>query len=148
MTTVAYDGESMSADTQATSGNRSFKSQKMFSLDDGSVVGFSGPCGLNVQLLNWFNTGMIPEEYPEDCKGKTEPYCFALHVRPDKSIWQYDSGPYPYLIMDKQAAIGSGADFAIAAMACGKDSSEAVKIAALFDTSTNNVVRTEFPDFV
>jgi ATP-dependent protease HslVU (ClpYQ) peptidase subunit len=148
MTTIAYDGKSMSADTQATSVNRAFEVQKVFKLDDGSVVGFAGHLSSNMLLLNWFKTGMLAEEYPEACKDVEAPKTVALHVTIDGKICQYEASPYPHEILGKFAAIGTGEDFAIAAMHCGKDSRGALEIAGTYDINTNTTIRTEYPDFL
>jgi ATP-dependent protease HslVU (ClpYQ) peptidase subunit len=48
----------------------------------------------------------------------------------------------PWLILSPQTAIGTGRDYALAAMHCGSTAAEAVAIAALFDPGTGGGVDT------
>jgi hypothetical protein len=60
----------------------------------------------------------------------------VLELRRD-GIWIYESTIIPAKIKNDFWAIGTGANFAIAAMHCGKSVKEAVEIACLYDTSSN-----------
>ena len=59
----------------------------------------------------------------------------VLELRRD-GIWIYESTIIPAKIKNDFWAIGTGANFAIAAMHCGKSVKEAVEIACLYDTSS------------
>jgi ATP-dependent protease HslVU (ClpYQ) peptidase subunit len=59
----------------------------------------------------------------------------VLELRRD-GIWIYESTIIPAKIKNDFWAIGTGANFAIAAMHCGKSVKEAVEIACQYDTSS------------
>jgi len=60
----------------------------------------------------------------------------VLELRND-GIWIYESTIIPAKIKNDFWAIGTGANFAIAAMHLGKSPKEAVEIACQYDTSSN-----------
>jgi ATP-dependent protease HslVU (ClpYQ) peptidase subunit len=60
----------------------------------------------------------------------------VLELRND-GIWIYESTIIPARIKNDFWAIGTGANFAIAAMHLGKSPKEAVEIACLYDTSSH-----------
>ena len=63
----------------------------------------------------------------------------VLELRAD-GIWIYESTIIPARIKNDFWAIGTGANFAIAAMHLGLSPAEAVKIACLYDTSSHEPV--------
>jgi len=59
----------------------------------------------------------------------------ALEILPDGTVLRHEAqGSYP--MGRTQAALGSGAPYALTAMVCGRTAAEAVNIAALFDVWT------------
>ena len=63
----------------------------------------------------------------------------VLELRAD-GIWIYESTIIPARIKNDFWAIGTGANFAIAAMHLGLSPAEAVKIACLYDTSSHEPI--------
>lgn len=65
-------------------------------------------------------------------------------VDPDGKIWEVGGGggPWKTPIIGAHAAVGSGRDFALAAMDFGKTAVDAVKYAKTRDTGTGGRVRT------
>ena len=61
-------------------------------------------------------------------------------IGPDKSIRKWERSPYPLKFHDEQFAIGSGRDFALAAMYLGKTAAQAVEVACVFDSGCGNGV--------
>ena len=62
----------------------------------------------------------------------------------DKCL-RYEQTPNPFVVEDKQWAIGSGRDYAIAAMHLGRTAAEAVAVACLFDVSCGMGIDTMEP---
>lgn len=133
MTTVAFDGISLAADSLHTwNGCRDLHEPKAWRVR-GLIVAGAGPTSLILRFRQWVAEGM-EDESPlfdeEDGAGLVIPptgpgACFG-----SKGAWPV-RGPY---------AIGSGEPFARAAMACGKTAEQAVRIAAQFDTSTGGLI--------
>ena len=131
MTTIAYKDGVMAADSQTDWFYREtvdIKIQKKH----GVMVGSCGNTGDGKKFRDWIlNKGDKPE-----LKDKFS----ALVVRNGR-VTQYDSCLVP-MRSEKYTAIGSGAAFAIAAMDCGKNAIEAVRIAKRRDISTGGRIRT------
>lgn len=58
----------------------------------------------------------------------------------DGSLWKYERTPHPLKFPPQQFAIGSGRDFALAAMYLGCDAAGAVHVACEFDSACGNGV--------
>jgi ATP-dependent protease HslVU (ClpYQ) peptidase subunit len=91
---------------------------------NGHLVGCAGSAAQNRAFIEWFGNQSKP--FPEF--GDSH----ALVIRPDGTAWFYEGSNSPLQICGK-AAIGSGGDFALAAMATGANAIEAVKIAEQLD---------------
>lgn len=152
MTTIAWDGKTLSADGQSTSGSVivGTYSKKIYTeitqntkIYDAQVVAIavSGTCGDEYHVIKAIrnNSLLLHKElsfevilFTEDGK------CFVMHKSKDNEMAKMWEQEPPY-------AIGSGRDFALAAMAMGKDSYDAVMFAADFDIYTNDNVVTIRP---
>jgi hypothetical protein len=131
MTTVAWDGRSLAADSQITSEFKTTGHSKFFRFRDGSIGAFAGTWA-NVQAAQRFLDHQV-DECPT-----TE--WTAIVMRPggrvdvlecDGSVLDITTIPY---------ALGSGQAYALAAMACGKTAQEAVYVAASFDPYTGGPI--------
>lgn len=133
MTTVVADQSGMAADTQATS-DCVYRVQKILRLKDGGIVGYCGLTSRGYAAAKWMADG--EEGEPPKVKG-----AYLLILRPDRSLWVVD-GEFPaYPLLDKAAAIGSGAQAAMSALNVGKSPVEAVKEAARLDSYTSDPVQ-------
>jgi hypothetical protein len=125
VTTIAYDGLSLASDTQASMLRST--AEKIHRLKDGSLFGSCGELQDNVAVREWLEGG---GEKPKVSDG-----FHAIHVR-GGVIFTLENK----LIAMKQQrdffAVGSGRDFAMAAMHLGKTAAEAVKVSHLFDVDT------------
>jgi ATP-dependent protease HslVU (ClpYQ) peptidase subunit len=92
-------------------------------------------------MIAWFQAGEKAEDFPKEQRDKDD-WAPLLVIRENGKIHKYERTPYPLKYQDKQFAIGSGRDFALAAMACGKTASEAVEVASMFDSNCGNGVDT------
>lgn len=141
MTVIAFDGMTLAADKRCSGGSAVFTVRKIDRLSDGSLVGLTGDTAYCAQMLAWLRDGEKLADFPATQRDR-EKFAGVLVVRPTGEVWKYEDTPHPYRIEDRFYAIGSGRDFALAAMMLGKSAREAVKVACEFDASCGNGVDT------
>lgn len=129
MTVIAFDGKMLAADKQSTAGGLKSKVTKLFRVGD-ALVGISGDNVRGQELLAWLRQGAELDSYP---KPRGDLYASAMLVTPDGAIRLFEESPYPVNIEDRFCAIGSGRDFAMAAMLLGCDAKQAVSVACQLD---------------
>lgn len=141
MTTVAWDGKTMAADTLATdTWGLKFESHKIIEGRDFLLAG-AGEVG---QIRKWWvDEGhkltaeqLIAAGYSHYEREKNEP---ALLLACVHGVYRHSGGVF-LQSYEGRCAIGSGRNYALAAMYLGKTAEEAVKVAAHFDSGTNDVV--------
>lgn len=134
MSTIAYKDGIMAADTMSHWFYSEYQSKKLFEMA-GKLIGVAGGEGDAEPFANWI-TG-LSDNKPElnDKDG------FAALVVGNGVCVQYDETLKP-LCSEPYAAIGSGAQYAIAAMDCGKSAHEAVQIAMHRDPYTGGKIET------
>lgn len=137
MTVIAWDGKILAADKLALNNGLKRTTTKIRKIGD-LLVGASGDTSATMEAFNWVEKGRIPSEYPKIQQSKEEFCCLIVIL--DNKILMYEMSPYPVLYEDKQFAIGSGRDLAIAAMHCGRSAIEAVEIASIYEASCGNGV--------
>lgn len=136
MSVVAWDGETLAADRRVCFGNLYRTTTKVFKFDS-VLAAYVGDSSIGEEVLAWFRNGGDVKDFPSaqrDKDGGTE----LLIVWPNKVIWTYGRTPHPVKLHPQKFANGSGRDFALAAMHCGKTATEAVEIACLFDIACGN----------
>jgi ATP-dependent protease HslVU (ClpYQ) peptidase subunit len=139
MTTVAWDGVTLAADRRASGGGMPAVSiRKIRRCADGRLVGGAGLAGAVLALLDWVEAGMQGDA---PVRMDSDEWSDVLLVEPGRRAGAmprlFVLGRYGrYEIEAPHFAIGSGAAYALGAMACGKSAAEAVKIAARFDIAT------------
>lgn len=131
MTTIAWDGETLAGDKQATCGNTAYPTTKVFKVKVKGkkfLVGFSGDLADGQAFVKFVKRGF---------KDKPEFKNFTgIVVNQDGSIARYDQDPN-YCVMHLESyAIGSGCDYALGAIAFGATAVEAVLIATDLDIHT------------
>lgn len=146
MTVIAWDGKTMAADKRTNWGglgsitvkiHRVYRAQS----DDYVLAGCAGNTAQIAELLYWLSAGAKPETFPAAQRDLKE--CVSmLMVLPDGTLCQYENTAFPIPILDKQWAIGSGRDFALAAMHLGRTAAEAVGVACHFDSYCGNGIDT------
>lgn len=136
MTTIAWDGKTLAADTLVTwRGNRLGTAPKIAKRGRilASVAG-SGVIGR--ALLDWFNTGMCG--HPPPAKGHAEEdWATMCLFGLDGVVVLYGPEGWEF-VKTKTYADGAGGDFALGAMSAGLDAYAAVKIASVHSVSTGN----------
>ena len=136
MTTVAWDGKTLAADTQMTVQGACFENRtKLYSLGNGRYAGFAGEAQDWALVRDWFSAGE-----PKDAKPALSPDFACIVV----------SGGGAYCLDDKLAAlplepganlaIGSGWRWAAAAMDFGRCAEDAVRYAITRDIYTGGDV--------
>ena len=144
MTIIAWDGKSLAADKRAscagiartvTKIHRVTYREPGWAKDLEALVAITGVWEVGALILEWWKEGGIPARFPEQAKED----CATLIVI-TREIRTYTIGPYPLNIEAKQAAFGSGRDFAEAAMHLGKTAREAVEVACHFQAECGNGV--------
>lgn len=131
MTIIAWDGETLAADKQATDDGVRRTVTKIRRVEKGKLKGYlmggSGCCSQANMMMDWFEAGANPDHFPK--YQDHDNYAAVLTViTPDKTILRYEFQPVPIVFEDDQYATGSGRDIAYGAMAMGADAVSAVAI--------------------
>jgi len=140
MTVIAWDGTTLAADKRVSFGNTLGTVTKISYIKEHRAI--IGVCGSISQLMDfaaWYITGQNIETYPKNFLNDDNPQAIVIK---DDVVYIYEKSPFPMYIESPFFAIGSGRDFAIAAMHCGKTAQEAVEIACLYDAYCGNGVDT------
>lgn len=129
MTTIAFDGEHIAADSML-SGAYVDTAEKIFKISGGYLM-----------MAGSYSEGLIFKKW---CKDRTKPKpklddFEALEIR-GKKVMYYDEGIEP-IPLKAPAAIGTGCQFAMGAMLAGATAKEAVKIASKLDEATGGRIK-------
>lgn len=140
MTTVAWRGNEMAADSQGQRHGMRTTAQKIHRVGD-HVIGVSGTLCDCLAFVRWFEDRSEPLDfkmYRND--GSDAPDVSAIVASPEgPEYWTEHCQPTP--ILDEFAAVGSGAAAALAAMHMGASAAEAVRIASLVDPGTGGEIQ-------
>lgn len=138
MTTIAWDGTMLAADSQATRGGLTHNTQKIFKLKDALIAGVGS--WIDVQkFLEWYQNQV--EKFPD----LDDPESFEAIVITRGGAASYGPSKYPFKLRGKYAT-GSGTQAAMAAMNLGKSARAAVEVAAKVDLYTGGRVQYEFQE--
>lgn len=130
MTTLAYDGRYLAADSQVTTGDIKLTSRKMFEIKN--------PEGVRLVVCGCGGWGHIHAATAALAEGKKLPkgdYGMLVWTEGEGVSELCGRTRYPADCYD-QLALGSGAQAALGAMKAGATAGEAVAIAASIDIST------------
>lgn len=139
MTVIAWDGKTLAADRAATNCGYRRTLTKIFRVP-GGMVGFAGDGSRAMALLEWFRNGRDPAAYPAFQRGDEAVGCIFIGEQGENLGYLYT--PYPEVHMDRFDAIGSGRDYALAAMYLGHDARRAVEVASALDNGCGNGIDT------
>src|SRR4051812_1035464 len=126
MTVIAWDGKTLAADKRASSGGLMRTVTKIRRIY-GNLVGVSGDACHMEALFTWFASGADPAKYPSFQNDENK-HSDLLVVTPQGEIHKYEHAAFPIRFEDRLFAMGSGRDYALAAMHLGKSASEAVEV--------------------
>ena len=130
MSVIAWDGKTLAADKRACLGTLIATTTKIFKAC-GALVAYSGDACFGEEMLAWFKDGSDPLKFPPLQRDKDD-WSGLLVVWDSGEIWKYERSPYPLKFPKQLFAIGSGRDFALAAMYLGKAAEEAVEVACVY----------------
>ena len=147
MTTIAFDGEILAADTQMYCGN--FKCQDpvtKIKVVEGIAYAITGYVAWFDAWIQWYKSGSNPHHTPM-CSFNDDNQGNLIVVQKDGTGFIYSKAmPYPARI-GKLDAWGSGSEFAIGAMMHGATAIEAVEIAIKANSGTDgNVISIKLED--
>lgn len=145
MTVIAFDGRIIAADKRANYGSLQRTTTKLHRVTPihgdykghELIVGTAGISAQGKEMIEWIRRGMDPQDFPSTQRDSKES-CACMVVHRDGTKWSFERAPYPLVLEDQKVAIGSGRDFALAAMFMGADARQAVEVACHFDTSCGN----------
>jgi len=130
MTVIAWDGKTLAADKQYTNAGIRRTGTKIFRLRDG-LAAICGRASESLEMLEWLRGERKPESFPAVCRNSDDS---LVVVVAGGKVYSYENTPYPMVYEDPFFAAGSGRDYAMAAMHCGKTAAEAVDIACLYES--------------
>lgn len=136
MTVIAYDGNTLAADKLGSSSGLRNTITKISRIGD-LLVGGSGEIALIGNMLEWIRSGRDPAQFPASQRDKDD-WQPVLVIEADGTPSLYDRSPHPIRYEQRCCALGSGRDYAMAAMYLGKTAPEAVLIACALDTGYGN----------
>lgn len=127
MTTVIATRKGMAADKRGT-GTAIFKLTKAFRVN-GNLIGFCGNVENGLRFIDWRRSLGTRPEFSTDTDFE------AIEVSPEGLIY-WGSELTPVAIEDDFYAIGTGAQFALGALAMGASIHKAIQIAHRWDENT------------
>ena len=130
----------LACDSQVTQGHRKFKcaTKIWYSKDRKAYMAAAGDVSDIMKVKKWFLDPAKQNDKNADIKGEFD--VLICYESGQAQYYDTDMSKEPVDI-DDNFALGSGGDFAMAAMACGKDADEAVHIASLLDIGTNDNIK-------
>jgi ATP-dependent protease HslVU (ClpYQ) peptidase subunit len=139
VTVIAWDGETLAADRRASAWGHVHSVHKLFRLDADRLAGLAGNSARAIEVAAWLARRGPVDEFPEGAETEN---VTAIVVHRSGEVLRFENRGTGWLVRDPFHAIGSGADFAVAAMACGKTATEAVEITCRFSSECGNGVDT------
>lgn len=134
MTTIAFDGKTLAADSLVCSGDMRFgHADKIIRLEDGRLLAGCGNPAVLHAVVAWLNGG-------EEPKFRDGEAFQGIVVHPDGRAEEI-SGNFRLWPACVPFAAGSGEPFALVAMRLGKSAAEAVAVACEFDTRSAGPVQ-------
>ena len=138
MTTIAWDGETLAADTQWTFGG-DIDAHGVKIVRKGPVLaGASGTTAYCVAFLDWFKSGMVGDAPPCAHPTNSEWSYWGLIIHPPTIMLLMETGWIR--LAASRYALGSGANFATGAMDHGATAEDAVRIAMKRDSKSGGDV--------
>lgn len=140
MTVIVWDGKTLAADKQATNNGHASAVTKIHRIGE-SLIGFSGDACFARAMLQWAKNGFNPATFPAH-QASEDDYVGFLLIEPGGRLLKYERTAYPIEIEEKTHAMGSGRDYALAALYLGKTAREAVEVACALDINCGKGIDT------
>ena len=142
MTCIAWDGHTLAADKRCCLGTMVNTVTKIWPLDTptGRVLfGGAGDFDACAAMSNWVESGYDPAKFPPE--QKTDNWAAVIVVDQDGAR-QYERTAYPIRYDDPYVTLGSGREFARAALFLGRNAYDAVAVACALDSGCGNGIDT------
>lgn len=133
MTTIACNRKGMAADKRI-SNVPLFKTNKIFRIR-GSLIGIAGNTEQALRFVEWRRSPDAKPTFIETASFE------ALELSPDGKLTWWGTEMVGIEIQDECYAIGSGAAYALGAMAMRASPKRAIEVAARYDSSTGSDVQ-------
>jgi len=131
VTTIAFDGKTLAADSQTSLYKG--RAVKIHRLNDGSLYGASGNLSEGVAVRLWLNDPALPMPKVADS-------FHAILIR-DGQLFALENDLTLVPYQCKYFAVGSGREYAMAAMLLGKTAREAVEVAIQLDINSGGEIQ-------
>ena len=125
MSVIAWDGKTLAADRMAVYDSIIIKTKKLITLPTGEVFAWAGVVENALAVVKWYQDGQCEPEWPK-CQEQDD-FASVILLK-DKKLYEYEQAPILQPVLSFPRAWGSGAKFALGAMAAGADAIKAVKI--------------------
>lgn len=136
MTCIAYKDGILAADTLMVNCDRKGYTNKLFTHGN-EAIALCGDFARALEMLEWYQAGAVTANFP----AKRDENDFGrLVIATDCGVCTYENRPYPVIHTERFVAYGTGADFAVGAMAMGASAEQAVKVAIEHCASCGGVV--------
>ena len=136
MTVICWDGKTLAADKRSGTGMPRTVT-KIRRIVGGSLIGCTGTACGDMELMAWREAGGDADKFPE-AQRDPDKSSHMIEITPGGKILMYMDSPFPAVYEDGQHAIGSGREFAMAAMFLGKTAQEAVEVAIALSATCGN----------
>jgi hypothetical protein len=127
MTVIAWDGHTLAADKQMGTAYPRLVT-KIRRLATRELVGVTGRFDQGLELIAWYEAGADPATFPAFQANESDNSELII-VRPSGIVYSLSNRPIAMPLENSQHAVGSGRDFAAAAMYLGCDARRAVEVA-------------------
>lgn len=140
MTTIVVDTENkiMGSDSRVT-GNIIFETEKIFTADDGTLIGFAGTLEDCITFKDWYIAGANLKEKPDFSEANT----FSALTLNSDGCYLWSSRCMKMIVKSKYYSIGSGSLAAMASLECGKNIQESIAIAIKLDECSGGEIITK-----
>lgn len=141
MTVICWDGHTLAADKRAGGNDMPRTVTKIRRAKNGSLIGCTGTACGDMELMAWYEAGADADKFPAIHRDNAQS-SHMIEITPDRKVRMYMNCPFPATFEDGNHAIGSGRDFAMAAMHIGKNAREAVEVAIALTATCGNGIDT------
>lgn len=138
MTTIAFNDNTMAADSCINGVYMDQLSADKVYLLDGYLIGCAGEMTAIKRFISYVEGGFRSHDIPKKITGDFEALVYSMT---EQQLFYYDSS-YISLETGVPAAIGSGQMFAMGAMLAGASATDAVDISKKLDPYTNGDIKT------
>lgn len=136
MTVIAWDGHTLAADRLATNEGLRRSTTKIHRVGE-ILVATCGSMDQGMLMLEWIRGGRIQQDFPGSQRDKDD-WCPVMIIGPDRIVRVYERTHTPIIFEDRFYAMGSGRDYAVAAMYLGCSAPRAVEVATALEVHCGN----------